>query len=278
MTKASDNEFPKVILDVGTIPAAPTDGTWKLYAASGGVYAVSSNATAGPFGAAAGGSVGDGKDYIHTPPGSADATDDEFNDGTGMSGPVNGLDVKWSKHNLGTAGWTILSDSVAPGCVLFDIPTGQAADQYIYQTIPSGDWTYAARWHPHYMEARAMFGLIAVSSAGTGVSCCIDQNGTWGIRTITTWADGGGGTFGPANNYSADYQSASGVRAPLNITLRKASGVYYAGWSFSDRLKPGNYHEISHTPAAFTPAYIGFGRIYGGVGTTYLLDFFRKVA
>jgi len=54
VTKASDNEFPKVILDVGTIPAAPTDGTWKLYAASGGVYAVSSNATAGPFGAGGG--------------------------------------------------------------------------------------------------------------------------------------------------------------------------------------------------------------------------------
>ena len=54
MTKASDNEFPKVILDVGSIPAAPTDGNWKLYGAAGGVYAVSSNATAGPFGAGGG--------------------------------------------------------------------------------------------------------------------------------------------------------------------------------------------------------------------------------
>ena len=56
MTKASDNEFPKVILDVGTIPAAPSDGNWKLYAAAGGVYAVSSNATVGPL--AAGGAGG----------------------------------------------------------------------------------------------------------------------------------------------------------------------------------------------------------------------------
>ena len=58
MTKASDNEFPKVILDVGTIPAAPSDGNWKLYAAAGGVYAVSSNATVGPLAAGrAGGAV-----------------------------------------------------------------------------------------------------------------------------------------------------------------------------------------------------------------------------
>lgn len=37
--------------------------------------------------------------------------------------------------------------------------------------------------------------------------------------------------------------------------------------------------EITRTPAAFTPAYIGFGRIYTGGGQAKVaLDSFRKVA
>lgn len=51
MTKASDNLFPKVLLDMQTsAPAAPSDADWKLYAKPGGIYARSSNSEVGPFG------------------------------------------------------------------------------------------------------------------------------------------------------------------------------------------------------------------------------------
>lgn len=58
MTKASDNLFPKVLLDMQTsAPAAPSDADWKLYAMPDGVYARSSNAAVGPFGAVGVGAV-----------------------------------------------------------------------------------------------------------------------------------------------------------------------------------------------------------------------------
>lgn len=44
MTKASDNLFPKVLLDMQTSsPAAPSDRSWKMYAKADGLYARSSN-------------------------------------------------------------------------------------------------------------------------------------------------------------------------------------------------------------------------------------------
>ncbi len=50
MTKASDNIFPKLILDgVTSAPTAPTNDNWKLYAGMDGIYARSSNSTVGPF-------------------------------------------------------------------------------------------------------------------------------------------------------------------------------------------------------------------------------------
>lgn len=55
MAKASDNIFPKVIEAMQTTdPAAPADASWKIYAKAPGIYARSSNAIVGPFGAAGG--------------------------------------------------------------------------------------------------------------------------------------------------------------------------------------------------------------------------------
>ncbi len=47
MTKASDNLFPKVLLDMqSSSPAAPSDRSWKLYSKADGLYARSSNSEA----------------------------------------------------------------------------------------------------------------------------------------------------------------------------------------------------------------------------------------
>lgn len=56
MTKASDNEFPKLIFAMQTsAPAAPSDSDWKMYAKANGIFARSSNTEVGPFGTGGGG-------------------------------------------------------------------------------------------------------------------------------------------------------------------------------------------------------------------------------
>lgn len=55
MTKASDNLYPKVLMDLNTSDqSAPANASWKLYAKANGIYARSSNSIIGPFGAGAG--------------------------------------------------------------------------------------------------------------------------------------------------------------------------------------------------------------------------------
>lgn len=57
MTIASDNVFPKVILDASTDPSAPANDNWKMYAKVDGIYARSSNTIVGPFGSGGAGAV-----------------------------------------------------------------------------------------------------------------------------------------------------------------------------------------------------------------------------
>lgn len=54
MVKASDNEFPKVILKPLGAPSAPSDAAWKVYPMADGIYARSSNTIVGPFGSGSG--------------------------------------------------------------------------------------------------------------------------------------------------------------------------------------------------------------------------------
>lgn len=263
------------ITDILSLPTAETDDTLVLAPDGAGGVEWRADATGG-----GGGAEGDGKPYIWTPPGSAHATDDEFNDGSGMSGPTNGLDAKWTKRNMGTSTWLKLDDTYAPGCAYFDIPTGQAASQGIYQAVPAGDWTYMARMQIHQDEAaRQMWGIFCVNTSGTGVIGLMDTgaDASNGIRAVSTWGDGGAGTFG-GRMWKDDFDTGGSPGVPVTIKLRKASGVYHMGWSWSDRLLPLAWKEISYTPSSFTPAYIGFGRISGTGEAKLILDFFRKVA
>lgn len=52
MAKASDNVFPRVIYGMNTADqAAPADSSWRVYSKANGIFARSSNAVVGPFGA-----------------------------------------------------------------------------------------------------------------------------------------------------------------------------------------------------------------------------------
>lgn len=237
-----------------------------------------SSTSSGSGGSSSSGTAPDTKNTLDTLPTSAATEDDEFNDGTGFSGPVNGLNAKWTKRNLASTRLQF-DNAKAPGCALFDLEASSTASQAIYQTVPAGDWTFAAKFTLHYSDARVMWGLLCVDTAGTGVIACLDTNaGSMGVRTMTTWGDGGAGTFHTGGGLPYIYSSGP-HDIPIYVVLRKASGVY--SMSFSNgggRLLPGNWIEVSYTPSAFTPAYIGFGRIFGAARNLATLDWFRKVA
>lgn len=208
---------------------------------------------------------GDGKPTVLYPPTAPNAKDDEFCDATGQSGPVNGLAVKWSKHNLGTSGWLVLSDAQAPGALLFTVPTGQPADQILTQPVPAGDFALMARVTPLLNGDRHMWALLIVDSSGNGVGFATDSGGNFLLRTVASWVQ------------TATAVSDTGVastRSPVNLWIRKIGTTYTAAVGQSDRMRafPGVQATLTQ---GFTPAFIGFGRIMGtGVGAA-VLELFR---
>lgn len=212
---------------------------------------------------------------INIPAVAPSTLDDEFDDTTGNSGPANGLNARWSKRNMGTAGWSILDNSKAPGAFGFDIPTGQSADQALYQAAPAGDFRITARAQRVGSEGRQMWGLFVLDSSGNGVSVLVDDSnndaGTY-IRTVASWAQ----TGAPATvSWGTNYAWTAGV--PVVFSLRKASGVYYAAATVGDLPANDFLYEVSYTPTAFTPAYVGFGRLHASASAAKIcLDWFRK--
>lgn len=209
-------------------------------------------------------SDGDGKPYVWKPPSSANACDDEFCDLSSQSGPSNGLDAKWSKHNLGTASWLVLDDSVCPGALLLSIPTGQSTDQHIYQTTPAGDFSVMAIFETAFISDRQMWGINILDTNGDGIGVCTDFSGNpCCVREIDNWQQ-------TATSSSLVYNHYLGK---VTFWLRKATNTYYGGLAVSDRLLANpEYTSLSKT---FTPAYITFGRIFGTGVSRIVIDAFR---
>lgn len=244
--------------------------------APGSTGATGATGPAGPTGPTgpAGSRYPDTKPGTEELPSSANAMDDEFSDASGHSGPLNGLAAKWSKHNIGTASWLILDDAQAPGSLLFAIPASNPADQGIYQPVPAGDFRAVARFEAAHMGDRQMWGLFIVSTAGAGVSMTGDDTADVArLRNLTAWVQTSSVAPGA---YTAGYGYVAGV--PITLSLRKSGTTYFGSLWHGERVKPSAMIEISGTPTAFTPAYVGFGRVHGGgsLGTSRIaLDYFR---
>lgn len=87
-------------------------------------------------------SGGTGKFDPDDPPGSPNAADDEFNDDTNMSGPVNGLDAKWAWRNQSTA--TITFPHI--GNAKLTIPASASASYRILeQAVAAGNFSFACK-------------------------------------------------------------------------------------------------------------------------------------
>lgn len=242
----------------GTIPTAdPSQTTGIRWTAPASAY---------PTGYASDGTV-----TADVLPSSANPCDDEFNDASGMSGPTNGLAAKWSKHNLATSSWLVLNNSKFPGSLLFDIPTGQVADQAIYQAVPAGDFRISARFNRVDGDSRQMWAIFVVNTSGNGVCLNLDDGSAGPVlRVLTAWQQTA--TIGAAG-FTLQTTYAAGL--PVYATLRKSGTTYYGAAWHSNRTLPAGASEGSIVPTAFTPAYIGFGRILGGTGAKIALDWFR---
>lgn len=233
---------------------------------------------AAPSGGGSSGNAPDGKPTVNTPPTSANAKDDEFNDGTGFSGPVNGLNAKWSKHNFATLGWTVLDDAKAPGCLMMDIPTAQAQDQGVYQAVPAGDFRVTAKVNFVKAGDRQMWGLFILNTSGTGIALLLDDpvgDAATRLRGVTSWVQ--------ASSIAVVTSSINSLWVGSNdiyLSLRKSGTTYFgAAWT-ANRIMPAIAGEVSGVPTSFTPAYVGFGRMFGAGGAStgvsqVLLDWFR---
>jgi hypothetical protein len=225
----------------------------------------------------AGGNVSnDGKPYLWTPPSSPNAMDDEFADATGQSGPVNGLNAKWSLHNL-SAGYLTMADAVAPGCVYIQIPNSVSVDQYLLQAAPGGDFTVTSRSMIGPSYGRQMVGLIICDVSGNGVACFADNADEAQYRDLASWVQSGGMTMPYA---VSGWKYTYGNGAPVTLGIRKSGTSYYFLATLGDRIIDLTANSSANnvkTGKTFTPAYVGFGRGYGTDWTRVALDYFRVV-
>ena len=84
-----------------------------------------------------------GNYYAETYPASPTSYDDEFDDTSGNSGVVNGLNARWSWHNQGTS--TVDFDT--QGYMHIAAASSGAANwRIIEQAIPTGSWTIQAKY------------------------------------------------------------------------------------------------------------------------------------
>lgn len=225
----------------------------------------------------------DGKPTVNTLPAVPNAKDDEFNDGTGFSGPVNGLSGKWSLHNLADSpNPLILDDTKGPGCLLFNIATNKPQEQAIYESAPSGDFRVTCRAMFGGEGDRQMWGPMILDSSGNGLGIAMEDSNLSGdantyLRQVGSWAQVPASTYGTLGT-GLNTNWIAGV--PTYFSLRKSGTTYYAAIWFADRLMPSIVTEISVSLPSLTPAYIGFGRFYGNGGATtqwskVLLDWLR---
>lgn len=105
------------------------------------IYGVSKTAPAGGGGGGGGSTPLWVTSHPDTPPSSPNAMDDEFDDTTGMSGPVNGLNGRWAWRNQGGA--TI---GYASACGILTAPSNSGDSlRIIEQSVPVGNWRVRAK-------------------------------------------------------------------------------------------------------------------------------------
>lgn len=190
---------------------------------------------------------------------------DEFDGGS--------LNGRWTRHNQ-TSGEETYQVGGAASALRVAYSTAAAA-RYIYQTAPNGTnetWECCLAVAQTGSSTGQMYALLMVDSSGNGVAVLVYDNSP-GVYLANVASH----TYSSAlasNTTGAGYIWQNTQR--IYLRLRKASGVYYASFSFNGE----SYSvEISGTPSSFTPARVGVGRILGTAsGDTVDWFWFDKTA
>jgi len=138
-----------------TVPSgtgAPTDAKYVTVAAHASLSAEVIRQQLGNF-------------FAETYPASPNSMDDEFDDTSGMSGPINGLDARWTWRNQGAAAiaWTMA------GWVDMTMPASATENiRIIEQTLPAGDWGFEAKISLEGQRTNASSAGIALIDATNG--------------------------------------------------------------------------------------------------------------
>lgn len=156
-------------------------------------------------------------------PTSPNAANDEFNDATNNSGPINGLDGQWTWRNQGTSTLAYRND-----CVVFAPTLGVAGASGIFRGIYQG-FSGASRWR---MRCTSM------SWSGTlgfnGMGFYLRESGTGKVLVL------GFGNFATA---AAGFVRMNGTSDTVEV-----GGVVLLGASATVFLtRPDNYLEIECT-------------------------------
>ncbi len=96
-------------------------------------------------------------------PASPNALDDEFNDTTGMSGAVNGLDARWTWRNQGGASVSFGK----PGYITIS-PASSWNWRIIEQNEPAGNYTFEAKFSMDTILTQNQYGGIALIDGVNG--------------------------------------------------------------------------------------------------------------
>ena len=149
----SGSGIPATLLDAkGDLIVASAADTAARLAVGSNTYVLTADSgeTLGVKWAAAS-AVGGGSAYpLDAAPGSAHAADDEFDDTSGMSGSVNGLDAQWTSPVTSATGQGITVTWPATGWMTFEPTTSGTSSTGkrtfgMRQTSPTGSFTVSAK-------------------------------------------------------------------------------------------------------------------------------------
>ena len=207
---------------------------------------------------------------VSPPPVTANAMDDEFDDSSGMSGPINGLDARWTWQNQSTTtityptpGWATIS------------PPARAGDsvRQIWQAAPAGNWTVEAKVSLGAPSANVFIAGIYARDGTNGdfyFLDCIIGTGSVGVEVTrftndTTW---------DSTPKTASTYGSNSIYLRIQYT---ATGTRIAFWVSADGIGWERIYE-----AADAVGVTQFGIAFNETANTGLsklhVDYFRKVA
>lgn len=207
-----------------------------------------------------------------TPAASPNTMDDEFNDTTGNSGAINGLNARWTNTNTAvlaytTAGWAKLTGGAHTGHQL----------RGILQTLP-GDGTYDCKiscqtnndttgwgiWLKDGLNGDSyFFNILAASGTPSTWSLRVDKYST-DTGTVLT------------NLRTTGVSALALVMSTLYLRFVK-SGTTFSWWHSMDGIGWTLFHTETDS---VTPTLIGIGQDEQGNTTApaVFIDWFRKTA